>query len=112
LLRAILTPPARNQHPHDTKNSPVGRWGNCEPKWWPQGSSFISSKTKQRTQKAKRGKPNGLVVVVCADVRIGLTLYGSSCSARYEHNLFSEEKKMSVEKRKNGRKQMFLKDTI
>jgi hypothetical protein len=27
LLRLILTPPARYQHPHDTNNPPVGRWG-------------------------------------------------------------------------------------
>jgi hypothetical protein len=63
LLRLILTPPARHQHPHDTNNPPVGRWGNCEPKWWPQGSSF-SSKTKQRSHKAKRGELNGLVSTV------------------------------------------------
>jgi hypothetical protein len=38
LLHVILTPPGRYQHPHDTSNPPVGRWGNCEPKWWPQGN--------------------------------------------------------------------------
>jgi hypothetical protein len=76
LLRVILTPPARYQHPHDTNNPPVGRWGNYEPKWWPQGSFFSSSKIKQRTHKAKRGELNGLVVYV--DKRIGLALYGSS----------------------------------
>jgi hypothetical protein len=86
LLRLILTPPARYQHPHDTSNPPVGRWGNCGPKWWPQGSSFSSSKTKQRKHKAERGELNGLVVYV--DVRIGLTLYSSSCSTRCELNLF------------------------
>jgi hypothetical protein len=38
LLHVILTPPARYQHPHDTNSPPVvGHWGNCEPKWWPQG---------------------------------------------------------------------------
>jgi hypothetical protein len=84
LLRIILTPPARYQHPHGTNNPPVGHWGNCEPKWWPQDSS-VSSKTKQRTHKAKRSELNGLVVHV--DVRIGLTLYGSSCSTRYELNI-------------------------
>jgi hypothetical protein len=53
-----------------------------------QGSSFSfsSSKTKQRTHKAKKDELNGLVVY--ADVRIGLTLYGSSIT-RYELNLFS-----------------------
>jgi hypothetical protein len=61
-----------------------------------------SSKTKQRTHKAKRGELNGLVVYV--NVRIGLILYGSSCSTRYELNLFSgENKKMALEE-KNGRK--------
>jgi hypothetical protein len=55
-----------------------------------------SSKTKQRTHKAKRGELNGLVVYV--DVRIGLALYGSSCRTRYElHWLFGGGKK-SVEK--------------
>ena len=91
LLHVILTPPARYQHPHDANNPQVGHWGNCKPKWWPQGSSFSSSKTKQRTHKAKRGELNGLVVYV--DVRIGLTLYSSSCSTRYELNLLHEEKK-------------------
>jgi hypothetical protein len=33
LLHVILTPPGRYYHPHDTSNPPVGRWGNCEPKW-------------------------------------------------------------------------------
>jgi hypothetical protein len=60
LLHVILTPPARYQHPHDANNPQVGHWGNCKPKWWPQGSTFSSSKTKQRTHKAKRGKLNGL----------------------------------------------------
>ena len=36
LLRVIMTPPARHQHPHDANNPQVGHWGNCEPKWWPQ----------------------------------------------------------------------------
>jgi hypothetical protein len=99
LLHVILTPPGRYQHPHDTSNPPVasiGRWGNCEPKWWPQGSSFSSSKTKQRTHKAKRGELNGLVVYV--DVRIGLALYSSSCSTRYELNLFFGEKRKDSSK--------------
>jgi hypothetical protein len=54
LLHVILTPPARYQHPHDANNPQVGHWGNCgncEPKWWPQGSTSSSSKTKQRTHK-------------------------------------------------------------
>jgi hypothetical protein len=55
LLRVVLALPARHQQPHDTNNPPAGRWGSCEPKWWPQGSSFSSSKTKQRTHKAKKG---------------------------------------------------------
>ena len=37
------------------------------------------------------GELNGLVVY--GDVRIGLTLYSSSCSTRYELNLLHEEKK-------------------
>jgi hypothetical protein len=108
LLRAILTPPARcqYQHPHDANNPQVGHWGNFKPKWWPQGSTFSSSKTKQRTHKAKRGELNGLVVH--GDVRIGLTLYSSSCSSRYELTFFSEEiknrcpleKEMSEKKKK------------
>jgi hypothetical protein len=38
-----------------------------------------------------RGELNGLVVY--GDVRIGLTLYSSSCSTRYELNLLHEKKK-------------------
>jgi hypothetical protein len=106
-LRVILTPPARYQHPHDANNPQVGHWGSCKPKWWPQGSTSSSSKTKQRTHKAKRGELNGLVVY--GDVRIGLTLYryGSSCRTRCELNLFFGGNK------KNGREaKMFRKDTI
>jgi hypothetical protein len=107
-LRVILTPPARYQHPHDANNPKpqVGHWGNCEPKWWPQGSTFSSSKTKQRTHKEKRGELNGLVVYV--DVRIGLTLYSRSCSTgtRYELNLFFAEIK-----KKSGKQNVFRKDT-
>jgi hypothetical protein len=51
LLHVILTPPASNQHPHDANNPQVGHLGHCEPKWWPQGSTSSSSKTKQRTHK-------------------------------------------------------------
>ena len=55
LLHVILTPPGRYQHPHDTSNPPVGRWGNCEPKWWPQGSSFCLLKNNiANTQGKKR----------------------------------------------------------
>ena len=56
------------------------------------------------------GELNGLVVY--GDVRIGLTLYSSSCSTRYELNLLlgSRKKKMSVGK-KNPQKKMFRKDT-
>jgi hypothetical protein len=43
-----------------------------------------------------RGELNGLVVH--GDVRIGLTLYSSSCSTRYELNLLLGRKKMSVKK--------------
>jgi hypothetical protein len=50
----------------------------------------------EHTSKAERGELNGLVVY--ADVRIGLTLYGSSCDARYKLDLF-------FGKNKNGRKQ-------
>jgi hypothetical protein len=87
LLRAILTSPARHQHPHDTSNPPVGHWGNCEPKWWPQ---------KQNSEQT-RGELNGLVVY--GDVRIGLTLYSSSCSTRYEFNLLLGRKKKSAQKK-------------
>jgi hypothetical protein len=55
LLRVILTPPGRYQHPHDTSNLPVGRWGNCEPKWWPQGSTSCLLKNNiANTQGKKR----------------------------------------------------------
>jgi hypothetical protein len=98
LLRVNLTPPARYQDPHDANNPQVGHWSNCKPKWRPQGSTFSSSKTKQRTHKAKRGDINGLVVY--ADVRIGLTLYSISCSTRYKLSLyFGGIKKMSVGKK-------------
>ena len=110
LLHVILTPPGRYQHPHDTSNPPVGRWGNCEPKWWPQGSSFSSSKTKQRTHKAKRGELNGLVVHV--DVRIGLALYGSSCRPRCELNLFFGGNKKIRWRKKFRKKKKFRKDSI
>jgi hypothetical protein len=96
LLRVILTPPATyhtwHQHPHDTNSPPVGRWGNCERKWWPQGTA-PSPPQKQNSehtrQKEVNSTDNGLVAgSICVDVRIGLTLYSSSCSARYELNLF------------------------
>jgi hypothetical protein len=46
-----------------------------------------------------RGELNGLVVYV--DVRIGLTLYSSSCSTRYELNfLLGRRKKCPLEKNK------------
>jgi hypothetical protein len=88
-------------HPHDANNPQVGHWGNCTPRWWPQGSTFSSSKTKQRTHKAKRGELNGLVVY--ADVRIQLTLYSSSCSTRYELNLLfgGNKQKCPLGKKKN-----------
>jgi hypothetical protein len=43
-------------------------------------------KNKTANTQEKRGELNGLVVY--ADVRIGLALYGSSCSTRYEIYLF------------------------
>ena len=58
-----------------------------------------------------RGELNGLVVY--GDVRIGLTLYSSSCSTRYELNLLHEGKK-NVRwkiKKKRPQKKMFRKDT-
>jgi hypothetical protein len=94
LLRVSLTPPTRYQHPHDANNPQLGHWGNCAPKWWPQGSTFSSSKTKQRTHKAKRGELNGLVVYL--DVQIGLTLYSNICITRYELNLFFGENQENV----------------
>jgi hypothetical protein len=114
LLHVILTPPGRYQHPHDTSNPPVGRWGNCEPKWWPQGSSFCLLKNNIDSEhKAKRGELNGLVVHV--DVRIGLALYGGSCRPRCELNLFfggnkkirwrkkvSQKKKVSQRQQQRG----------
>jgi hypothetical protein len=109
LLRVILTPPARYQHPHDANNSQVGHCGNCKPKLWPQGSTFSSSKTKQRTHKTKRGELNELVVYV--DVRIGLTLYSSNCSARYELNLFIGGNKTKFLFKKMSQNVLFRKDT-
>jgi hypothetical protein len=55
LLQVILTPPGRYryQHPHDTSNPPVGRWGNCEPKWWPQGAR---KSTKMSSTASSRGR--------------------------------------------------------
>jgi hypothetical protein len=56
-----------------------------------------------------RGELNGLVVY--GDVRIGLTLYSNSCSARYELNLFArKEKKCPLEKKMSAKKK-FRKDT-
>jgi hypothetical protein len=52
------------------------------------------------------GELNGLVVY--GDVRIGLTLYSSSCSARYELNLLlGRKKKCPLEKLKNPHKTNF-----
>jgi hypothetical protein len=45
-----------------------------------------------------RGELNGLVVY--GDVRIGLTLYSSSCRTRYELNLLLERKNVRWEKTK------------
>ena len=39
------------------------------------------------------GELNGLVVSIYGDVRIGLTLYSSSCSTRYELNLLLGSRK-------------------
>jgi hypothetical protein len=51
-----------------------------------------------------RGELNGLVVY--GDVRIGLALYSSSCSTRYELNLLHEkEKKIRWEIKKKTSKQ-------
>jgi hypothetical protein len=90
----------------------------CEPKWWPQGSSFSSSKTKQRTHKAERDELGGLVVHV--NVRIGLIdtyFVQRAIVVVLVTNLlfFSEEiqtKWMLKRKEKKGRKKkMFRKDT-
>jgi hypothetical protein len=59
LLHVILTPPGRYPHPHDTSNPPVGRWGNCEPKWWPQGSSFCLLKNKIANTRQKEVNSTG-----------------------------------------------------
>ena len=59
-----------------------------------------------------RGELNGLVVY--GDVRIGLTLYSSSCSTRYELNLLlGSRKKKNVRWKKitKSAKKMFRKDT-
>jgi hypothetical protein len=69
-----------------------------------------SSKTTQRTRKAKRGELNGLVVH--AGVRIGLTLYGSSCRPRCELNLFFGVKKKKSVEEKSFAKKRFRKDSI
>ena len=90
LLHVILTPPARYQHPHDANNPQVGHWGNCEPRWWPQASRqhllLLLLKNQKQNSEHTKGELNGLVVY--GDVRIGLTLYSSSCGTRYELNFF------------------------
>jgi hypothetical protein len=53
---------------------------------------LLKNKTANTQDKAKRGELNGLVVY--ANVRIGLALCGSSCSTRYELNLFFGNKKL------------------
>jgi hypothetical protein len=68
---------------------------------------LLLKKQKQNSEHT-RGELNGLIVYV--DVRIGLTLYSSSCSTRYELNLLLARKKMSVG-RKNVRNFFFRKDT-
>ena len=67
-------------------------------------------------KKVEAKNPNG-VSAKCAiygDVRIGLTLYSSSCSTRYELNFLLGRKKMSVGKKsKNVRKKKcFVKNHI
>jgi hypothetical protein len=67
-------------------------------------------KNKTANTQETRGELNGLVVY--GDVRIGLTLYSSSCGTRYELNLLLGRKKMSVGKiKKCQHKKMFRKDT-
>jgi hypothetical protein len=62
---------------------------------------------KRRPQRAGRHE-----LVVYVNVRIGLTLYGISCSICYELNsFFGGGKKMPVSFL-NGREDMFRKDTI
>jgi hypothetical protein len=58
-----------------------------------------------------RGELNGLVVY--GDVRIGLTVYSSSCITRYELNLLHEKEKNVRWKiiKKTSAKKMFRKDT-
>merc|ERR1712127_943987 len=102
LLHVILTPPARYQHPHDANNPQVGHWGNCEPKWWPQASRqhLLLLKNQKQNSEHTKGELNGLVVY--GDVRIGLTLYSSSCSTRYElYLLLGSRKKKNVRWKKN-----------
>jgi hypothetical protein len=53
------------------------------------------------------GELNGLVVY--GDVRIGLTLYSSSCSTRYELNLLLGRKKKVRWKKKSAEKKCFVK---
>jgi hypothetical protein len=48
----------------------------------------------KHTRQKEVAELNGLVV--CVNVRIGLTLYGISCSARYELNLFFGGNKRNV----------------
>jgi hypothetical protein len=65
----------------------------------PNGGLKAASPTPQKqNSEHTRGELNGLVVY--GDVRIGLTLYSSSCSTRYEFNLLLGKKKMSVGKNK------------
>ena len=53
-------------------------------------------KNQKENSEHTKGELNGLVVY--GDVRIGVTLYSSSCGTRYELNLLHEKKKMSVGK--------------
>ena len=66
-------------------------------------------KSKKQNSEHTKGELNGLVVY--GDVRIGLTLYSSSCNTRYELDLLLGRKKMSVGKKKCPQKKMFRKDT-
>jgi hypothetical protein len=68
-------------------------------KWWPQGTRqlllLLKNKTANTQGTTKQKELNGLLVVH-AEVRIGLTLYGSSCSTRYELNFFLGGKKKDI----------------
>jgi hypothetical protein len=67
------------------------------------GLKAASPLPQKQNSEHTRGELNGLIIY--GDVRIGLTLYSSSCGARYELNLLLGRKKNPLVKNKiNARK--------